>query len=562
MRAICISFLRSRLSYYGNRLGRGNHGPLRAEEGKSEGTVGAIALGRSDYGIALALFVVALALRVPFRSQFAYYWDSAQFALAVGEYNIRISQPHVPGFYLYILAGRLMNLFVGEPHAALVWLSVFAGAWLVSVGYLLATLMFGRNCGWGTGLILLTSPLTWFHSEIALTTILDSALVVSFVFVCWRAIQRNVTWFQTIVLAALLAAAGGLRQQTAALLVPLWIYVFWGFAQPRARKFFCATVLAAGLSLLWFLPMLKSAGGLGGYLDLLRLKCQFDRSRIAWAGGGVFALFMDVYCMGRALWVGLWIAAILPLMELAHWVFYEKGAGVVDSYRANRRQLRVLGLWIAPMLLFGLLMYVERPGHALNLFPAVVILASLGLVRFSRQLVIARSWGLYVVFAIVMAVNAALFLFAPPLVTRLSLGLRLSAREIQEHDTDLQACFRVIRQNWPAKDVIVYHWYEDFFWGFRQFQYHLPEYRNVLLRPDASLPRPLGGMAWIGYERRTAFVDVTSIPQEQDILQKEDILLVVPPGESVEMFRSTVKLGTEVLLLESGVKLYVLHLHP
>ena len=96
--------------------------------------------------------------------------------------------------------------------------------------------MFGRACGWGTGLILLTSPLTWFHSEIALTTIVDSALVVSYVFVCWRAIHSKVTWFQTIMLAVLLAAVGGVRQHSAPLLIPLWMYVFCGFAQPRAPQ--------------------------------------------------------------------------------------------------------------------------------------------------------------------------------------------------------------------------------------------------------------------------------------------------------------------------------------
>ncbi len=525
---------------------------MRAEEGKSGGAVGATTLVRSDYGIALALFAVALALHIPFRSQLAYYWDSAQFALAVGEYNLRISQPHVPGFYLYILLGRLMNLFVGEPHAALVWLSILAGAWLVSAGYLLAKSMFGPACGWGTGLILLTSPLTWFHSEIALTTIVDSALVVSYVFVCWRAIHSKVTWFQTIMLAVLLAAVGGVRQHSAPLLIPLWIYVFCGFAQPRAPKFLCATVLTAVLSLLWFMPMIKSAGGLDGYRDLLRLKCQFDRSRIVWAGGGVTALLMDIYCIGRAFWAGLWAAAILSLMEFMHWIFVEKRAGLADSCRVNRQQLCVLALWITPMLLFGLLMYVERPGHVLNFFPAIVILASLGLIRFSRQLAIPRPWGPYAVFAVVAAVNTVVFLFAPPLVTRLSLGLRLSAGEIRDHDADLRACLQAIRQNWPAKNVILYHWYEDFFWGFRQFQYHLPEYRNVLLRPDASLPGPLGEEAWIGYEKQTTFVDVTSIPRG------EDIILVVPPGQSVAAFGSSVKLGTEGLLLESGAKLYVL----
>src|SRR6266478_4579663 len=112
---------------------------------------------RRDWLMVALLCAASLALRVPFRSQFAYHWDSAQFALAIGEYNIRISQPQAPGFYLYVMSGRLMNLLVGEPHAALVWSSVIAGAWLVVVGYLLATSMFGRRCGLGTGLILLTS---------------------------------------------------------------------------------------------------------------------------------------------------------------------------------------------------------------------------------------------------------------------------------------------------------------------------------------------------------------------------------------------------------------------
>jgi hypothetical protein len=47
-------------------------GRMKVEEGKLTGTVGALP-ARSDSAIAVALFVVALALRVPFRSQFAYH---------------------------------------------------------------------------------------------------------------------------------------------------------------------------------------------------------------------------------------------------------------------------------------------------------------------------------------------------------------------------------------------------------------------------------------------------------------------------------------------------------
>jgi hypothetical protein len=509
-------------------------------------------LRKIDITWAVALFAIALVLRMPFRSQFAYHWDSAQFALAVGEYNLHTGQPHAPGFYLYVLLGKLINLFVGDPHTALVWLSVFAGAGLVVVGYLLATLMFGRGCGWVTGLILLTSPLCWFHSEIALTTIVDSALVVSFVFVCWRAIQQRVTWFQAILLAVLLAAVAGVRQQSAPLLIPLWVYVFGSFARPRGLKFACATMLAAGLCLLWFVPTVKSAGGLAQYFELLRLKSQFDAPRTVWRDGGVGALLTNVSWIGRSCWVGLLGASIILVIEFVHWVFVEDPQMKDNFYRSNRVQLCLLGLWVTPMLLFWTFMYVTMPGYVLNFFPAVVILASLGLVKFSKRLPIVKAGRLAVVLGTVVAINVPVFLCMPPEVTSLSMGLNISRREIREHDIDLLECFRTIRQRWPAKDVVVYHYYEDFYWGFRQFEYYLPEYRNVLLVADGSLPPPLSTEKWVGQGRQTTFV------REIPIFDKTDIVLVVPTGQSLDIFKPQFDIQRADLVLEARVKLYLI----
>ncbi len=514
-------------------------------------------LERGDWIAAVFLGAVGLALRVPFRSHFAYHWDSAQFALAIGEYNIRTSQPHAPGFYLYVMLGRLVNLLVGEPHMALVWLSVIAGAWLAAAGYLLATSMFGRRTGLGTGLILLTSPLCWFHSEVALTNIVDSALIVSFVFVCWRAIQGGVTWPQTVTLAALLAAVAGVRQQSAPLLIPMWGYVFWGFARPRMGKFVCAAVLAVGFSLFWLIPTLKSAGGVVPYLNLLHLKSQYDAPRIVWAGGGVGAILMDASCIGRACWVGLLGAAIIPLMELIHWAVFERAAIAGGFWRTNKTQLCVLGLWIAPMLLFGMFMYVAQPGQVLSFFPAVAVLASLGLVRFSERLVISQavrtSSVLWAVVAMVGVSNVVVFIYPAPVITRLLVGLPMTGVEVREHDAKLSACFQAIRKSWPSGNIIVCHRLENLYWGFRQFQYHLPEYENVLLVADTSLPDTLGAKKWIGYERRTTFQTEIPIPDGQGVL------LVVPPGQSLDAFKSYFDVRNAVLVMESGAKLYELH---
>jgi hypothetical protein len=511
----------------------------------------------SDVALAALLFAAGVALRVPFRSQFAYHWDSAQYALAVGEYNIRISQPQAPGFYWYVLLGRLVNYFVGEPHAALVWLSVIAGAWLAAVGYLLATSMFGRKCGMGTGLILLTSPLCWFHSEIALTNIVDSALVVSFVFVCWRTIQYGATWCRILALAALLAAVAGVRQQSAPVLIPLWLYVLCGFTRLRGWKLLYANALAIGLSLFWFVPTIKSAGGLAPYLDLLRLKSQFDAPRTVWGGGGVGALVTDLYWVGRACWAGMLVAGIIAIVEVVQWLVFKEASAKVLFCRSNKAQLCVLTLWIVPMLVFGLFMYVALPGHVLSFFPALVVLASLGLTRFSRGVAASVagnvSWVLSGVLAIIIVSNVTVFVFSPRGVGPLLAGLPLTGVEIREHDAKLSTCFQMIRQNWPSKNVIICHRREDFYWGFRQFEYHLPEYRNVLLGADGSLPGVLGKRKWFGYDRHTTF------PSEMTFPTGQDILIVVPPGESIDKFKTYIDLHAISLVMDEGLKLYLSH---
>jgi hypothetical protein len=101
--------------------------------------------------------------------------------------------------------------------------------------------------------------------------------------------------------------------------------------------------------------------------------------------------------------------------------------------------------------------------------------------------------------------------------------------------------------------VLICHRQEDFYWGFRQFEYHLPEYRNVLLEADASLPGVLATRKWIGYERQTAFVS------EVPILDGQDIVLVVPPTDSLARYESQFDVRKATLVLESRLKLYQMH---
>jgi hypothetical protein len=304
--------------------------------------------------------------------------------------------------------------------------------------------------------------------------------------------------------------------------------------------------------------MVKSAGGLGPYLELLRLKSRFDAPRMLWGGRGVGEILTSmIWVAGRSCWGGLLSAAVIAAIRLIHWVFLEAPTKKHDFYRTHKLQLRLLILWIAPMLLFDLFMYVAMPGHVLNFFPAVAILTSLGFADVSKRVVpsSARS-NLRVLscnLAIVVAVNVVVFTGSPRWTRPLLLGLPLTGAEIREHDANFAACFRTIRQNWPSKNVVLYHRSENFYWGFRQFEYHLPEYRNVLLTTDPSLPGASGTQNWIGYERHTTFGDGLEVSHGQQVL------LVVPPGETIDRFKCCFDIQMASLVKDSDIRLYLLH---
>lgn len=508
--------------------------------------------GRRDWATAALLFVVGFALRVPFRSKLAYHWDGAQFALAVGEYDMTRGQPHAPGYFLYVMLGRLVNMLVNEPHTSLVWASVIGGAALAPFGYLLATAMFGRETGLIAGTILLTSPLCWFHSEIALTTIVDATLVTATVLVCWLGVCNRGGWPYVVAMSVLWTAVAGNRQQTAITLLPVCIYAIVQLPGRRWPKLTVGAVSVLLCGAAWFIPMVKSSGGLGAYMELLALKARFDAPKTLWGGGFGAALF-NATTIADALWVGLLVAAVIAATETAYWVFRETSESKQAFFAAHRAQLIFLAIWIVPMVAFGLLAYTTMPGYVLSYFPGVTIFAAVAIRKFSIRL--ASQWSipaLPITIGVIAVSNSVAFLSAMPYTNLIFARTVLTAPAIRAHDRNLSRCFHAIRDRYRPADVLICHRAEFFYWGFRQFEYHLPEYRNVLLVHDSSLPGERGKQFWFGHERRTDFID--------DLRSHAGsyILLVVPPGDSVEMFAGSFDLARARPLDGSGGTLYQL----
>src|SRR5215467_10828318 len=61
----------------------------------------------------VVICIVGLSLYIPFASDTLYHDDSVGYALAIHQFNLKLHQPAVPGYPLYILALRAIQFVSG-----------------------------------------------------------------------------------------------------------------------------------------------------------------------------------------------------------------------------------------------------------------------------------------------------------------------------------------------------------------------------------------------------------------------------------------------------------------
>lgn len=522
------------------------------------------AFTRSDWAWAAGFFLFSLTLRVPFRSQYAYHWDSVQFALAIDHYDLRLSLPHRPGYFLYVMLGRLVNVVVGEPHTSLVWMSVVAGAALAALGFLLGAALFGRGCGLATATILATSPLCWFHSEVALTTIVDGALVTATMLICWRAMRSSGGWPWLVSMAIMFGIVAGVRPQTGVILLPCWLYALFKFSQRRWAKFLAGLVLMGLTCLSWVVPMVALSGGLGMYIHLLRARMVVDTPLTSW-GGGSATFIENLSFIIASCWVGLFAAGLLAATEIFRWAMRGGRADKLPHDANYKEQVLFLGAWTMPMICFGLAVFTLMPGYTLSYFPAIAVIVGVVLDRMTFTMSVPmpvdslsdvrlHTVAKATVLVIVGVVNVAVFLVAGSWTRELRAGLPVTASDISNHDAQLAEYFQAVRAKWTPSEILVCHYGQSFYWGFRHFQYYLPEYDNCSLTVDRALAPPFDRKLWYAKSR-----DIT-YRNHFDVQGKKTLVLVVPPGESVERFAQVFDLANiEMHNIDGAPPLYSLH---
>jgi MFS family permease len=444
----------------------------------------------------LSFFLLTIISRLPFTSKYLYHMDSGHYALALEKYNITVHQPHPPGYFLYVMMGRLLNLFIKDANVIFIVISIVFSGLTVAAVYYLGKEIFNKKTGIFAALIAMTSPNLWFHGEIALPYIVEAFFSTFVALLCWRIYkgEHRYIWFSAIALAV----AGGIRQNTIVFLLPLWLF---SVKEVKIRKTVASVGLLIGCCLLWFVPMVTITGGWNAYQEAFSELWRFNTGHISvvekgWDSFRMFSLrvsFFIIYGIG---------AGVSVLGLATSFIIFNKKIVSVD-----RKKLAFFSLWILPSLFFYLLIFIDSTslGYVLIYLPALFILIASSAVYIDAHFkkIMKKDLSTYIIIAVII-VNSALFFFSKSPV---------SYQQIRTHNRNLPIMLTGIKAYDPDKTAIFVYPYVQY--CYRQIMYYLPEYR-VYQVDIRVLPTGEERKTFWGTHRETFVTDKIILPENID----------------------------------------------
>jgi hypothetical protein len=473
-------------------------------------------------------------------------WDSAQYAAAVGHFDVTHGRPQPPGYWLYVVAGRLVHTVtgVGVIHS-LVLVAALASA--VAAGLTVAA---GRDLGgpWvglAAGLAVATCPFAWFSGSIVATYSFDLVACPLLIILAWRA--RPGSW-HGLAAAVALGLLTGFRQSIVESFAVLALIAV--VASTRRWSQLLATVAAgAGAVAVWLVPLsLSQPGGFAAWARATRSEtngaAQASSIFVHWSAGalnfGTFAGY-TVVCLAPlavlALLAGLALAvrALLPTGETDRmWSAWSDG-GESRGLRTGRRpwyQRRsvILAAAIIPPVLLVTLLEFAKGGYLLAYLPAAVILLLLPLGSLNRTSAPGRHpsrvWLVVTSLGVVLVLAAGTQRFLDgngvlpqQLVASNGLWLvqpryqapyadtRPAIREADTVDTALVALGPLVRSG----DVVVFDTVDGGANIYRNAGWSLPDDRIALIAPNLLLYNQLHGSLFYASGNRVAVGPASSV---------------------------------------------------
>ena len=424
---------------------------------------------------AFGLGGLLLAARWLTRSRHLFDLDAILYVRALDHYDLRLIQPPLPGYYLYIQMGRIVRgllemLGIHDPNLAFVGMSFVFGLLLAAALYPLGAELWDRRTGAIAAVFGLTGPIFWYQSGLASPRIAEGFFAALIVWLGVRLRRRGEAWVFWL-LPPLFALASGVRQQSLLYLLPFIVWATW--RTPLWMRAAGAVLLGLGIAA-WAVPMLQSSGGLAEYRrmnnELYQLFVVSGTGVLSGRGPADMLHRLAVNCLATAIY--LFFACLLGLPLLALAALARRKQVLPDLFRSLAGQTLLLAT--LPALLFFAFIHVQQIGHALAVAPFLVLACARVVAAPAR---FGLPAGASVLLAAVIAVTNLGFVFlAPAKLVGNRIGTPTVAA-IRSRDRFIARSIRAVKAAGSPDTTLLFT--TSLSYGF--IEQYLPGYRYYLL---------------------------------------------------------------------------------
>ncbi|MDP4200294.1 MAG: hypothetical protein Q8922_10290 [Bacteroidota bacterium] len=316
------------------------------------------------------LAVATVATRFPFRAHTLFEFDSINFAVAATRFDLGEVTPHMPGYILHVLLGRLLYWILGNANPAYVWLSIILSVGAVLFLWRAAAQVRGERVAVIAAILWLTTPLFWFHGCVSSAYAEEAFFASAMLYLGLKLLN----WYERPLLFTLLIAfaiAGAARPNDLLFFLPAIITLLIGL-KPSRRDVILALTCFAGVSAIWIAELLRESGGLTTYLYYAQHESNFRTQSLLF--GHPWQSALDT--IGKVLFylpIGMG-ASLVGLLGVGL-VFPTRIAQFVSQYRRNAKAWYVI-LIALPALIFYLFVFFMKAGYLLNVLPSAILITA------------------------------------------------------------------------------------------------------------------------------------------------------------------------------------------
>lgn len=363
--------------------------------------------------IAAGMGAAVLLLSVFFLSSYFYNWDVGQFALGMENFDIKMHQPHPPGYPIFVGMAIALDALLNDANLSLSVISLLFAVLAGAFFYLLAhAVTKDQAVSAMAAVFFITNPVFWFYREVGLTYTADA---LAGILVAWCAVKiifyRNHKFF--LIQLAVLGLFAGVRPSLITLLLPL---VIISAVYVRGRKFFLWGLLILVVSVgAWFVPMAVASGGVVEYYEATSALLSVSAEGTSVLAGAPWeATWGQIKTFSGVMAAGLTVLSV-PLVIAAVLLLRPKGV-----YRQMKEKNGKFGLinftliflaWILPAVFIYMFIHFGQPGYVLLIVPAFCLMAVLGI-----SYLLQKRWG-YLLLVFLIIIQTLIFIWLTPFAT-------------------------------------------------------------------------------------------------------------------------------------------------